>query len=34
MKRAADTRWNQFGGLDIWVNYAGIYPNAPFMGYP
>ena len=29
IKAAADMACDQFGGIDIWVNNAGIFPNAP-----
>ena len=28
---AADLAINEFGGLDIWVNNAGLYPNVPLL---
>jgi NAD(P)-dependent dehydrogenase (short-subunit alcohol dehydrogenase family) len=31
MKRTAERAVDEFGGIDIWVNDAGIYPFAPVM---
>ncbi len=32
--RTADTAVNELGGIDIWVNNAGVYPSTPTLELP